>query len=149
MPRRLDIPPFYLLCSLVLTWLLHRGLPGPQLVHGSWRWLGLVPIAAGVALAIAAVRSFKRAGTAVQPFSEPSVVVTTGPFAFTRNPMYLGTMLLLLGWIILLGSLVPLVVLPAYFALIHCRFVLREEPFMAERLGEPYEAYRRRVRRWL
>ena len=46
-------------------------------------------------------------------------------------------------------SLVPAVVIPAYFALIHYRFVLREEPFMAERLGAAYDAYRKRVRRWL
>ncbi len=148
-PNRLDIPPVYLFCSAMLMLLLHLGLPGPQLVHGPWRWLGLLPIIGGIALAIAAERAFKRAGTAVLPFSEPSAVVTTGPFAFSRNPMYLGTMLCLVGWAILLGSLVPFVVIPAYFALIHYRFVLREEPFMAERLGEAYNAYRRRVRRWL
>ncbi len=63
--------------------------------------------------------------------------------------MYLGTMLCLVGRAVLLGSLVPFVVVPAYLALIHYRFVVREEPFMAERLGEAYNAYRRRVRRWL
>ena len=63
--------------------------------------------------------------------------------------MYLGTVLCLVGWAVLLGSLVPVIVIPAYFALIHCRFVLREEPFMAEPLGEAYDAYRKRVRRWL
>jgi protein-S-isoprenylcysteine O-methyltransferase Ste14 len=80
---------------------------------------------------------------------EPSAVVTTGPFAFTRNPMYLGMVLCLLGWAVLLGSLVPFVVVPAFFALLHCRFVLREEPFMAERFGQEYESYRERARRWL
>ena len=149
MPKRLDIPPVYLFASAILMLLLQLGLPGPQLVHGPWRWLGLLPVAGGVALAIAAERAFKRAGTAVLPFSEPSAVVTSGPFAFTRNPMYLGTVLCLVGWAILLGSLVPVVVIPSYFALIHYRFVLREEPFMTERLGDAYNAYRRRVRRWL
>lgn len=58
-------------------------------------------------------------------------------------------MLCLLGWAVLLGSLVPFAVVPAFFALIDYRFVLREEPFMAERLGETYGAYLARVRRWL
>ena len=63
--------------------------------------------------------------------------------------MYLGLVLGLPGWAVLLGSLVPFVVVPAFFALLHSRFVLREEPFMAERFGEGYAAYRARVRRWL
>ena len=53
------------------------------------------------------------------------------------------------GCAVLLGSLVPFIVVPVFLALIHYRFVLREEPFMAERFGEAYDAYRTRVRRWL
>ena len=65
-------------------------------------------------LAVAGERAFKRAGTAVLlAFSEPSAVVTGGPFAFTRNPMYLGLVLCLLGWAVLLGSLVPFISVPA------------------------------------
>ena len=81
------------------------------------------------------------------PFSEPSAVVTGGPFAFTRNPMYLG-----LCWPAGLGGCwQPGAVRrrPAFFALIHFRFVLREEPFMAERFGHEYASYLERVRRWL
>jgi protein-S-isoprenylcysteine O-methyltransferase Ste14 len=129
--------------------LMHFGVPGPQIVHWPWRWLGLVLIVGGVALAFAGERAFKRAGTALLPFSEPSALVTAGPFAFTRNPMYLGMVLSLVGWSVLLGSLVPTVVIPCFFALIHYRFVLREEPFMAERFGDAFAAYRARVRRWL
>ena len=149
MPKRLDIPPVYFLASGLLMLFLHLGLPGIHLVSWPWRWLGLLPLLGGVALAIAGERAFKRAGTAVLPFSHPSALVTTGPFALTRNPMYVGLILCLLGWAVLLGSVVPFAVIPAFFALIHYRFVLREEPFMAERLGEAYGAYRARVRRWL
>ncbi len=129
--------------------LLYIWLPGPRLVPWPWRWLGLLPIAGGVALAVAGERAFKHAGTAVLPFSEPSALVTTGPFAFTRNPMYLGLVLCLAGWAVLLGTVAPMLVVPAFFALIQYRFVLREEPFMAERFGEAYAAYKARVRRWL
>ena len=118
MLKRLDIPPVYFLASAYAD-----AAPAPRLAWSSarewpWRWLGLLPIIAGVALAIAGERAFKRAGTAVLPFSEPSVVIT-GPFAFTRNPIYLGLVLCLLGWAVLLGSFVPFVVVPAFFALIH------------------------------
>jgi protein-S-isoprenylcysteine O-methyltransferase Ste14 len=147
--RRLDLPPVYLLASAVLMLLLHRWLPVVGLIYWPWRWLGLVPIAAGVGLAIAGERAFARAGTAVLPFREPAAVVTSGPFAFTRNPMYLGMVACLIGWALLLGSLTPFLVVPLFFALIHHRFVLREEPFMAQRLGDAYIAYKSRVRRWL
>ena len=133
--------------SLML--LLHLGLSGPQLVQEPWCWLGLLPVVAGVSLAIAGERAFKRASTAVLPFSKPSAVVTGGPFAFTRNPMYLGLVLCLLDWALLLGSLAPFIVVPAFFVLLHFRFVLREEPFMAARFSHDYDSYRERVRRWL
>ncbi len=149
MIRRLDLPPVYFLAAGGLMLLLHTRFPGLHLIAWPWRWLGLLPIIGGVALAVAGERAFKRAGTAVLPFSEPSAVVTTGPFAFTRNPMYLGMMLYLVGWAVLLGTLVPVLVIPLFFAVIHYRFVLREEPFMAERLGDAYAAYKARVRRWL
>lgn len=129
--------------------LLHLGVPGTQLVSGTWRLLGLTPVLGGVALAVAGERQFRRAGTAVLPFSEPSAVVTSGPFAFTRNPMYLGMVTCLIGWAILLGSLSPALVIPLFLGLIHFRFVLREERFMAERLGDAYRAYVARVRRWI
>ena len=74
-------------------------------------------------------------------------MVTVGPFAFTRIPIYLGMVLGLLGWAVLLGSLVPFTSFPAFFALIHFRFVLRDEPFMAERFGHEYASYREQVRR--
>jgi hypothetical protein len=83
MPTRLDIPPVYFLASGVLMLLLHLGLPGPQVVSWPWRWL--LPILGGVALAVAGKSAFQRAGTAVPPFSEPSALVTKGPF--TRNAM--------------------------------------------------------------
>ena len=63
------------------------------------------------------------------PFSEASALVTTGgPFAFTRNPMYLGFVLCLLGWAVLLGSLVPFVVVPAFFGDRACPRPVRAPP---------------------
>jgi len=63
--------------------------------------------------------------------------------------MYLGLVLCLVGWALLLGSLVPFAAVSAFFALIHFRFVLREEPLMAAKFGQEYASYRERVRRWL
>jgi protein-S-isoprenylcysteine O-methyltransferase Ste14 len=107
---------------------------------------GLLPIAGGVAVAVVGERAFKRAGTAVLP---SSALVTTGPFAVTRNPMYLGLVLCLLGWAVLLGSLVPFAVVPAFFALVHFRFVRHEEPSWPRGSARRSTPYKARVRRWL
>ena len=56
--QRLDVPPVYFLASAALMLLLHLGLPGPQLVHCTWRWLGLLPVVVGVALAVAGEQAF-------------------------------------------------------------------------------------------
>ena len=86
MPTRFDIPPVYFLASALLMLLLHVGLPGLQLLHWLWRRLGLLPVVAGVSLAIAGERAFKRAGTAVLPFSEPSAATTRPPTAGPATP---------------------------------------------------------------
>ena len=130
-------------------WLVDRQLPGPVLLSGGARWLGLLPIILGLALGLWGIACFRRARTSPIPFAEPSAVVTDGPYRFTRNPMYLGLVLLLLGWAMLLGSTLPFLLVPLFLLVIDRRFVRREEPFLAERLGPAYDAYRQRVRRWL
>lgn len=146
---KLEIPPVYFLSTGLAMLGLHRAMPIVQLLDWPWRWVGVLPILLGIALAIWGERQFKKAGTAVLPFSKPSALVTTGPFVFTRNPMYLGMMLCLLGWFLALGSLGPILVIPAFALLIHHRFVVREEAFMEQHFGDSYIAYKSRVRRWL
>lgn len=148
-PKTFDIPPVWLLSTGIAMALLHRLVPGPAFLDWPGRWSGVLPILAGVGLAIWGERQFARAGTAVIPFREPSAVVTSGPFAFTRNPMYLGMLLCLAGWLLLLGTPVPALAIPVFALLIHRRFVLREETFMEQHLGESYRPYKARVRRWL
>jgi protein-S-isoprenylcysteine O-methyltransferase Ste14 len=144
-----DIPPAYLLGAGALMLILDQLLPLARLVPWPWTLWGVLPILAGIVLAVAAERRFRRAGTPVRPFELSSALVTDGPFRFTRNPMYLGMMLVLGGLALLLGTLAPLLVLPAFFALIHLRFVRLEEAFLELHFGDAYRAYKERVRRWL
>ena len=147
--KRLDLPPIYLLATGIAMWALHVWMPGPVLLDWPWRWLGLLPIVAGGGLAVWGERQFVRAGTAVLPFRTPSALVTSGPFAFTRNPMYLGMFASLAGWSLLLGTSTPILPIPVFVWWLRRRFVLREEVFMEQNFGESYRAYKARVRRWL
>ncbi|MDH3660672.1 MAG: isoprenylcysteine carboxylmethyltransferase family protein, partial [Alphaproteobacteria bacterium] len=94
--------------------------------------------------AIWAERLFARADTGVRPFT-PS----TAPYRFTRNLMYMGMMLVLLGGFFLAGSLGSFLVIPIFFWWIHTNFVLPEEEHMVSHFGEAYLAYKQKTRRWI
>lgn len=142
-------PLVLLLAFLVAMIVTHWLVPGRQVIRFLWRLLGLLPLAAGLALSAAGEQAFKRHDTPVSPAFPPTVLVTTGPFARTRHPMYLGFALALLGVALLLGSLVPLLLVAAFVVVADRLLIGPEERTMAGTFGETWIAYRARVRRWL
>lgn len=147
-PRRL-LPPVYLVLALGAMAALHLLAPGRRLLDAPWTLFGLLPAALGVAISLAGARGFRRAGTPATPFQTPERLVTTGVYGFVRNPMYLGLVLVLVGVALLLGSLTPWAVVPAFALLLDRRFVRAEEAMLAIRFESAWTAYRGRVRRWL
>jgi len=143
------LPPTYLLLALLAMGMVHFVVSGPRLVEGPWRLLGVPVAALGVWITIWADALFKRAGTEIKPFRESSAVVTEGPYRFSRNPMYLGFLLLLAGTAILAGTLAPMLVVVVMAWLFSAHFVVPEERHMEEQFGEAYREYKTRVRRWL
>jgi protein-S-isoprenylcysteine O-methyltransferase Ste14 len=129
--------------------LLHVGLPIAQPIVEPYRYAGAVLIVLAGALGAWGVILFRRARTGVVPFSEATVLVTAGPYRFTRNPMYLGMAGVLAGTAIWLGSVTPWLVLPAFVAIIGERFIAPEEAMLERVFGERYVRYRAAVRRWL
>ena len=91
----------------------------------------------------------KRAGTNVRPDQPSLAIVTDGPFRFSRNPMYLATTGLYLGTTLLVNTPWPLVLLPPMLLILHWGVVRREERYLEAKFGEPYRAYKSRVRRWV
>ena len=139
----------YFLAALLAMAALHLVAPGKQLIGSPWRYAGIIDVLAGIALVLWAAGLFRRAGTPIKPFESSSELVLTGPYRFTRNPMYLGLTVILLGTGVLLGSATPFLVVPVFLLLLDRLFVRHEEAMLAGRFGEAYEAFRRRVRRWL
>jgi protein-S-isoprenylcysteine O-methyltransferase Ste14 len=143
------LPPTYFLLALVGITALHLLWP----IHRYWRFpldlVGLVPLALGILLNVAADRQFARHQTTVKPFEHSSALITAFPFSFSRNPMYLGITSMLLGVALLLGTVSPLLPTAAFAVLMDLRFVRVEERMLAERFGDEWEQYCARVRRWL
>jgi protein-S-isoprenylcysteine O-methyltransferase Ste14 len=132
-------------------WAVARVLPLLQLPGLVRLPLAVLLGALGVAAAIGGVISFRRARTTVNPLKPESsaALVSSGVYAFTRNPMYLGMALALLAWAVYLSSIWSLSG-PVLFALYITRFqILPEERVLEGLFGTAFAAYRQRVRRWL
>lgn len=143
------LPPILMLLCLLAMLALDRLLPVRELIPPPANLGGLILILAGLGLAIAGRLTFARAGTEIYTFREPGRLVTGGVFRISRNPMYLGMLLLLAGVAVLLGSLAPFMV-AVFFAIVADRWYIRyEEAAMDAKFGAEYRAYRQRTRRWL
>jgi protein-S-isoprenylcysteine O-methyltransferase Ste14 len=113
------------------------------------RGLALTLIVGGLLLDGMAAGLFRRRGTAVEPWRPSTALVIEGPYRFSRNPIYLGFAVTYVGLAIAMDSWVALILLiPCLFVV--DRFVIqREERYLTHKFGAAYEAYRRKVRRWL
>jgi protein-S-isoprenylcysteine O-methyltransferase Ste14 len=147
--KRKVVPPVYFVLTMLLMAALDRALPIMRIFSFTWARIGLVPIALGTFFCVYAYYGFARAGTPVVPFARATALVTTGLYRFTRNPMYLGLVLILAGVATMLGTLSPWLPLPLFLWIIQRRFVHCEERFLEELFGQQYLTYKRRVRRWL
>ena len=145
-------PPLLALAAVVLGLLLDYLAPVHLLaVLLSWGTriiLGLELIAGGLALVIVARRTFLAAGTHVEPWKPSNAIVTTGVFAWLRNPMYVGGTVALIGLAILLAA-DWLVVTTVILALVlHFGVVKREERYLEAKFGDAYRQYRNAVPRY-
>jgi protein-S-isoprenylcysteine O-methyltransferase Ste14 len=124
--------------------------PGATRVDpGPVGWTGLPAVVAGLGLVVVSLRAFARAGTTPSPAERPDRLVTGGPLAHTRNPIYLGTVLATAGEALALGSAVVAGYAGALWTVYHLLVVYREEPALATAFGDDYEAYREQVPRWV
>jgi protein-S-isoprenylcysteine O-methyltransferase Ste14 len=147
--KRRIVPPVYLLLTLLAMAAMHFFLPIVRVIAAPYTRLGWVFVAVGVAIAAVAAGAFRRAGTPVIPFEPSTALVTSGLYRVTRNPMYLGMVVLLIGVAILLGSLTAFLPVPVFAWIIQKWFIEGEERFLEEIFGENYLAFKRNVRRWL
>ncbi|MEO0464452.1 MAG: isoprenylcysteine carboxylmethyltransferase family protein [Pseudomonadota bacterium] len=154
MGRKLDLlipPPVVgLVCGLAM-WGIASAMPALCFAFPLQTTLAAVLIVAGLALDMAAIGAFWKAKTTVTPLApeKASSLVVEGLYRFTRNPMYLGLLLILSGLAILLGSPVSMIVLAVFVAYITAFQIKPEEARLQEVFGADYLAYMKRVRRWL
>ncbi len=148
--RRIPPPVVGLAVAAAMVWIAPR-LPRVEGFAGVRLAVAIAIAALGVSIDLSALLQFRRARTTANPLrpENTTALVTAGVYRFTRNPMYVGLLCLLVALVIQLGSL-PALVGPVIFVLYIGRFqIAPEERVMAQRFGAEFDAYRARVRRWL
>lgn len=149
-------PPIIMLLCAVLSWISVDVGSGSAMVafEGATAATLVWPVSfvlIGIAVALAGVLEFKKFSTTVNPLSpdKASCIVDSGIFSFTRNPMYLGMLLVLIGWGDFLDSLIAFIGAGVFFLYIDRFQIKPEEQILSDNFGEPYVAYLQRVRRWI
>jgi protein-S-isoprenylcysteine O-methyltransferase Ste14 len=110
---------------------------------------GLILVVIGVAVAFSALGIFRKRSTTTIPFETPTSLVTSGPYRFTRNPMYVGLTLVYLGVAGTRAEIWPVIVLPVMLAYVNFIVIPVEERHLQNAFGDAYADYGARVRRWL
>ena len=142
-------PPFLYAIPLAAGLLLHWAHPIVLMPRGAAVPLGVLLVALGLALVGFAMGSFFRARTSPIPIKPTTAIVETGPYRFTRNPMYVGLAALYLGVTLWVDSLWPVLFLPIALFTIQRFVIVREERYLEAKFGDQYRGYKARVRRWI
>jgi protein-S-isoprenylcysteine O-methyltransferase Ste14 len=144
-------PPVLMLLFAVTMWLLSMSAP-PLTLALPWRIpVALILWSAGIAIALAALFEFLRAKTTVNPLTPEAAaaMVTSGIYRYSRNPMYVGLLLALIGWDVWLSHLLAFALLPFFILYINRFQIEPEERALSTKFGGLFRDYRRSVRRWL
>lgn len=142
-------PPILVLIHVVLLFVLARLVPLPLRVPPVLQLVGLLLAMIGFLLGFAALIAFRRARKESAAGGRAAGLITTGVYGFTRHPVYLGFVLILIGLSLSMGSYWGLLLAPIMLILFNKLVIEQEEQYLALRFGEGYTTYKAKVRRWL
>jgi protein-S-isoprenylcysteine O-methyltransferase Ste14 len=142
-------PPLFYLLFFLAGLALDRFAPLPPPPAALAHALGALLVLSSVAIIAWSFLHFSTAGTSAVPVRPTTALVVSGPYRFTRNPMYLGLLLVYVGMSLWIGLVWPLLLGPALVWVVAVWCIAPEERYLAEKFGEEYHRYRDRVRRWI
>jgi protein-S-isoprenylcysteine O-methyltransferase Ste14 len=142
-------PPVVALMFIVIAYFLGRFAPLPFSAPALLRYTGLALTFVGFLLGLGALLEFRKARTTLDPHGSAKQLVTSGIYRFTRNPIYLGFLLMVIGLPLNSGLYWGIVLAPFYVFMMNRLIIQYEEAYLQRKFGETYTGYRSRVRRWL
>jgi len=140
-------PPILLLVHIFAAFILRWLLPFtfPKFLE----WIGYLFVLVGLGLTFSAVSRFMQAHTTVDPHGSVNTIVTSGPYRFTRNPIYLGFVCMLIGFPFIFKTYWGLTLSPLFIVLMNTLVIQHEEAYLEKKFKDVYTSYKSRVRRWL
>ena len=142
-------PPVLTLIHLVIAYLAKRYIPIPLVVPDALRNVGIALVFIGFFLGFGVVWEFRKSRTTLDPHGSVASIVTSGVFRFSRNPIYLGFVLMLIGFPLYAGTYWGLLLSPALIVSFNSLVIQHEEAYLEKKFGDVYVSYKSRVRRWL
>jgi protein-S-isoprenylcysteine O-methyltransferase Ste14 len=142
-------PPIVALMFIVIAYFLGRFVPLPFAAPTMVRYIGLGLGFVGFLLGIAAFIEFRKARTTLDPHASAKQLVTSGIYHFTRNPIYLGFLLFVIGLPLNSGLYWGIVLAPFYVFMMNRLIIQHEEAYLKRKFGKTYTGYASRVRRWI
>jgi protein-S-isoprenylcysteine O-methyltransferase Ste14 len=143
------LPPKLLLLSILASAVLHYTFPVAQIINFPFTFIGILFVGVGWGLSLWSERVIDAHGTALHCQKKPTALVTVGPFAFSRNPFYLGYFVITIGAAVMLGSLASFIGPLFFFIAINAWVIPGEEKRLQEIFVGDYVEYRNKVRRWI
>lgn len=128
---------------------LHYSYPQPRLIDPPINLIGFVFVGMGVAMNLWSAHWFRKKETTIDPHGDAAYLAQEGLYRISRNPMYLGMLVTLVGMSIYLSSVLVFLVPPLFVWIVTVRFIGREEQALLKKFGVTYVQYRARVRRWM
>lgn len=142
-------PPLLVVGTLALGLIAHWLAPRHPFPTLPSRLAGIALVVIGAAIIAWGAKTMRAAGTNIDPGQPAVALVTTGPFRWSRNPLYLANIIIYIGTTLVVDALWPFVLLVPLVALLEWGVIRREERYLSRIFGGPYDAYRSRVRRWI
>ena len=144
-------PPIYALSAALLMRVLNTIAPIVTLFESPLNSIGWFFVGAGMLIDLWSVGLFWQQKTTVNPMKPDNSksIVVSGMYQYSRNPMYLGMLIMLFGVAVLLGGLTPLLCLPIFIIVITTQQIVPEEQTLTNKFGQAYLDYKHRVRRWI
>ncbi|MDF1809211.1 MAG: isoprenylcysteine carboxylmethyltransferase family protein [Phycisphaerales bacterium] len=143
------IPPVWFLLSLIAIFLVARFVPSIVDVNIAWHYAGYIIIGAAIGIIIVCSLEFKKHQTTIHPSHTPTALIQSGPYSFSRNPIYLAMAIILIGCTIVLGNLVALPIVLVFVGVITLLFIEPEEKTLKAEFGVQYEHYCNSTHRWI
>ena len=142
-------PPILTLIFIVIAYVAKRVIPIPFSVPDILRLIGFALVVIGFLFGVSALFAFRKARTTLEPHGQVSAIVSDGIYRFSRNPIYLGFLLMVIGLPLNSGSYWGVVLSPVFVMFMNSLVIEKEEAYLEKKFGDVYTSYKSSVRRWL